>query len=238
MILERMDIGESQDRLQVALHRNRYDFVLQRLPPDQSVLEIGTGLGTFTQELFPKCGSYIGVEFDSEACATARKKNPAAEIIEGDARQLPFADNQFSFIICLEVLEHLGDWQAGVKHIHRCLQAEGTTIISVPWRSTGGKSEGNEYHVYEPGEAELVVAFKTLFQNVEVHYQYFGETWLMTLARQLHLRRFFGLSQIYADLSAGLPQATSQLRIGEKAKGMKQHLILIASGKKIRPDWF
>jgi ubiquinone/menaquinone biosynthesis C-methylase UbiE len=235
MILERMDIGESQDRLQVALHRNRYDFVLQRLPPNQSVLEIGTGLGTFTQELFKKCGSYVGVEFDPDACATAQKKNPTAKIIQGDARQLPFADNQFSFIVCLEVLEHLGDWRSGVKHIQRCLQPEGMAILSVPWRRSGGKSEINEYHVYEPGEAELVVAFKTLFQNVEVHFQYFEETWWMTLARHLHLRRYFGLNLIYADLSAGLPQAISRLRISQKPKGMKQHLILVVSDKKTSP---
>ena len=237
MILERIDIGESQDRLQVALHRNRYDFVLQRLPPNQRALEIGTGLGTFTQELVPKCGGYIGVEFDPNACAAAQKKNPAAEIIQGDARQLPFADNQFSFIICLEVLEHLGDWQAGVKNIHRCLQPEGMAIISVPCQRNGGKSETNEYHVYEPGEAELISLFKTLFENVEVYYQYFEETWWMALARQLHLRRLFGLSQSYADLSAGLPQATSQLHIGQKPKGMKQHLIVVVGGKKLRPDW-
>jgi ubiquinone/menaquinone biosynthesis C-methylase UbiE len=227
-----MDIGESEDRLQIALHRNRYDFVLQRLPPDQSVLEIGTGLGTFTRELFPKCGGYVGVEFDPDACAEARKKNPAAKIIQGDARQLPFTDNQFSFIICLEVLEHLGDWQAGVKHIHRCLQPEGMAIISVPWRRIGGKSEANEYHVHEPGEGELVSLFKAWFQNVEVHYQYFAETWWMTMARQLHIRRFLGLSRIYAGLSAGLPQATTRLHIGQKPKGMKQHLILVVSGKK------
>ena len=173
MILERVDINESEDRLQITLHRDRYDFVLQRLPPRPDVLEIGTGLGAFTRELLPRCGHYVGVEFDPAACATARKKNPAAEIIQGDARQLPFGDGRFSFIVCLEVLEHLGDWQAGVKNIHRCLQPEGIAIISVPWRREGGKSEANEYHVYEPGEAELVSLFKTLFETVEVHYQYF-----------------------------------------------------------------
>ena len=49
MTLERMDINESADRLQIVLHRNRYDFVRERLPRAQAVLEIGTGLGTFTQ---------------------------------------------------------------------------------------------------------------------------------------------------------------------------------------------
>jgi ubiquinone/menaquinone biosynthesis C-methylase UbiE len=231
MILERVDINESADRLQITLHRNRYDFVLQRLPPGQNVLEIGTGLGTFTRELLPRCGRYAGIEFDRDACETARKKNPAAEIIQGDARQLPFADNQFSFILCLEVLEHLGDWRAGVRQIHRCLQPDGTAIISVPWRHSGGKSGTNEFHVYEPGEAELVSQFKMLFQKVEVYHQYFEETRWMTLARQLHLRRFFGLKQIYADLSAGLPRAISKLHIGQKSKGMKLGLLLVMNGR-------
>lgn len=232
MTLERMDINESADRLQIVLHRNRYDFVRERLPRAQAVLEIGTGLGTFTQELLPQCGRYTGVEFDPEACAAARRKNPTAEIIQGDARKLPFADQQFSFIVCLEVLEHLGDWQAGVQNIHRCLQPEGRAIVSVPWRRRGGKCDVNEFHVYEPGEAELVALFQKLFTSVEVYYQYFEETAWMTLARRLHLRRFLGLSRVYADLSAGLPSATARLHIGQEPKGMKQGLILVASGKK------
>jgi ubiquinone/menaquinone biosynthesis C-methylase UbiE len=233
MALERINIDDCKDPLQVILHRARYDFVLARFTANQRVLEIGTGPGTFTKELFPKCRSYVGVEFDHATCLEARAKTENhAEIIQGDARQLPFAHNQFSFIICLEVLEHLGDWQAGVKNIHRCLQPEGTVIISVPWRRTGGKSETNQYHPYEPGEAELISLFKTLFENVEVHYQYFEETWWMTLARQMHLRRFFGLSRIYADLSAGLPQATSRLHVNQLSGGLNTNLILVVNGKK------
>ncbi len=233
MTLERVDVQNCSDTLQIVLHRQRYDFVLARLTPGQRVLEIGTGAGTFTKELFPKCGSYVGLEFDAAACIDARiKTENRAEIIQGDARQLPFADNQFSFIICLEVLEHLGDWQAGVKHIHRCLQLDGMVIISVPWRRIGGKSETNEFHLYEPGESELVSRFRTLFANVEVHYQYFKETWWLTLARHLRIRRFFGLSQIYADLSAGLPHATSMLQINQRSGGMNTNLILVIRGKK------
>ena len=102
MALERVDIEDCGDRLQIILHRARYDFVLARLPAGRRVLEIGTGPGTFTKELFPKCHSYVGVEFDQATCLEARRKTEnRAEIIQADARQLPFADNEFSFIICL-----------------------------------------------------------------------------------------------------------------------------------------
>jgi SAM-dependent methyltransferase len=232
MILERVDLDDCQDLLQVALHRRRYDFVLERLPAGQKVLEIGTGPGVFTRELLPKCGSYTGVEYDPGTCLQAREKNPGAEIIEADARRLPFGERQFSFILCLEVLEHLGDWQAGLRNIHHCLRPEGLAIISVPWRRVGGKSLINQYHLYEPGEDELTALLRELFVGVEVFYLYFEETLAMTLARRFHCRRLLGLHRIYADLTAGLPHATARLRIGPSAKGFKQGLIAVLKGKK------
>lgn len=233
MILERLDADQCEDRTQIVLHRARYDFALARLAGQQDVLEIGTGAGVFTRELQPRCGSYIGVEFDPDACELARQKTGGkAEIIQGDARQLPFADNRFSFVVCLEVLEHLGDWRAGVCQIHRCIKPEGTAVISVPYRCIGGTNPGNPYHLYEPGEDELVAEFKQCFGTVEVYYQYFEETSWMSLVRRLHLRRLFGLEKIYAALTAGKPEATSRLKIATRSGGMNINLILVLAGKK------
>jgi SAM-dependent methyltransferase len=235
MALERLDQTRCADPLQAVLHRNRYEFVLARLPAKSSVLEIGTGLGALTRQLFPLCARYLGVEYDPQACVEARRNAPGAEILEADARKLPFADNQFSFIVCLEVLEHLGDFRAGVSEIHRCLHPEGLAIVSVPYRRRGGPSKVNRYHLYEPGENELVTLFQSLFERVEVHYQFFEETAWMTWARHLRLRRLFGLHRIYADLTAGLPEATAKLRISAQPRGMKESLILVARGKKASP---
>jgi len=237
MSIERLDVETCGDHFAVIQHRNIYDFVLARLTPDQRVLEVGTGLGAFSKELLPKCGSYLGIEYDGEICVKARLKTDGrAQIIQADARKLPFADNQFSFIICLEVLEHIGEWQAGVKNIHRCLQGEGMAIISVPYRLIGGKSKTNVYHVYEPGKGELISFLSRLFNKVEVYYQYFEETWWMTLARWFHVRRFVGLSQIYADLGAGQPHALSRIHINQRPKGWKLGVVVVASGKKSQND--
>jgi len=233
MALERIDVGSDEDRFQAKLHQMRYDFVLDRLPRGANVLEIGTGEGVFTKQILPKCGSYLGVEFDPAACETARRHaGQAAEIIVADARDLPFGDNQFSFIVCLEVLEHLGDFQAGVRNIHRCLNVAGTTIASVPYRRVGGKSEVYPYHIYEPGEAELISVFRQLFTDVEAYYLYFEETPLMTFARKTHLRRALGVHRPYADLTAGMPSATARLRIGRKSGGMNISQLIVARGKK------
>lgn len=233
MALERLDAETCDDRFAAELHHKIYGFVLSKLAPDQHVLEVGTGLGAFSKILFPKCGSYIGVEYDETTRQQALSRTGGkAEIIQADARHLPFGAGQFSCVVCLEVLEHLGDWQAGVMEIHRCLRPEGMAIVSIPFRRIGGKSKTNEFHVYEPGEAEFVSLFNRLFASVEVNYLYFEETWLMTLARTLHVRRLLGLGQIYADLSAGLPHATSKLHLAKKSGGMNTNLILVASRKK------
>ena len=233
MALERMDINSDEDRLQLKLHQMRYDFVLDRLPPNSNVLEIGTGAGIFTKQILPKSGSYIGVEYDPAACETARRNaGTAAHIIEGDARKLPFEDNQFSFIVCLEVLEHLGDYAAGVKNIHRCLNSSGAAVLSVPYRRIGGKSAVNAFHLYEPGESELVSLMRQFFETVEVHYLYFEETPLMSFARRMHLRRILGLDASYRDLTNGLPNALAKLHIGQKSGGMNVSLLIVAREKK------
>lgn len=230
MAFERIDIHTCTDQLQNALHRDRYDFVLARIDTKDRLLEVGTGLGVFTEKLCHACNDYIGLEYDPYACKETYKRT-LANIIQGDARSLPFKDETFSKVVCLEVLEHLGDYKASIREIWRCIRQNGTAIISVPYRKHGGKSATNKYHLYEPGEAELVGLFKKMFIEVEIFYQYFEESLLMTVARKLHIRRFLGFDSIYRALSLGLPSATSHLRIEKRAHGMKESLIVVASVK-------
>lgn len=232
-VVERMDVGDSADRLQVALHNQRYDFTLERVKPDDRVLEIGTGLGVFTSMLVGKCASLTGIEYDEQSfLATRARLQDAAKIIHGDAQNLPFGAREFSLIICLEVLEHLPDFRKAVTEIHRVLNADGRVIVSVPYRKHGAKSDINPYHLYEPGEQELIDEFTKHFRNVEVYYQYFEETPLLTFARVFHLRRVLGLMQHYRQLTEGHPDATQRLKIRSRPQGMKLGLVLVVSGPR------
>src|ERR1043165_4560793 len=146
---ERLDNRTSTDRLQIALHNQRYEFVMQNLSRLEAVLEIGTGEGNLSVLLAKKCGSYTGLEFDAESsCVTSERLGGAFRIVQGDARNMPFAARSFSGIVCLEVLEHLGDFEAGIRNMHRCMREDGMAIISVPYRRKGGPSPTNLYHVY------------------------------------------------------------------------------------------
>ena len=228
--VERLDLEQSDDRLQVALHQQRYEFVLARLNPGDSVLEVGTGTGGFSRMVVKGCKEYAGLERDAGACEITRSRLPGrAAVFQGDAQAMPFPNHAFSVIVCLEVLEHLEDFRKASGEIHRCLRPGGRAMISVPYRRRGGPNPGNRFHIYEPGEMELVAAFAQWFSRVEAFYQYFEESTWMTLARVLRLRSLLGLAPVYRDLALGTPQMTARLRIGAKPRGMKINLLLLAA---------
>ncbi len=215
--------------MQVALHNARYKFVLGLVSGASSVLEIGIGCGGLLVQLIPTCGTVTGVDFDPETVASGQAEfGSKARILQADAKALPFPDASFSHVVCLEVLEHLGDYRAGIEEIHRCLKPGGVVIVSVPWRRTGGTNPGNVYHLYEPGERELVAAFGDVFGEVKTHYQYYEETWLMTFARRMHLRRLLGFARRYEKLVTGHPEELAHLRLSTRPAGMIMNLIIVA----------
>ena len=50
-----------------------------------------------------------------------------------DLTGLSFADNEFDCIICMEVLEHIPDYRAGLREMARTLKPEGRALLSFPW---------------------------------------------------------------------------------------------------------
>jgi ubiquinone/menaquinone biosynthesis C-methylase UbiE len=231
--VERLDLENTTDTTQVFLHKQRYDFALERISRNDSVLEVGTGTGYFSSILADHCDSYTGLEIDPNSCeATRRRLGGRGKVIEADARALPFPNASFSSVVALEVLEHIQDYPQAVREIHRCIRPEGRLIVSVPYRKKGGKNPINPYHVHEPGEEELIQCLASHFGKVQVFYQYFSETSFMTAARVLHMRRFFGLAQIYGDLWNGVPAALQKIKIDSRGNGMRIGLLLVASERR------
>ena len=228
--VERLDLERSDDPLQVALHQQRYEFVLARVSPGDSVLEVGTGTGGFSRMVAESCKEFTGLEPDAGACEITRSRlSGRAAVFQGDAQAMPFPSHSFSVIVCLEVLEHLENYRSALGEIHRCLGPGGRAMISVPYRRRGGPNPNNRFHIYEPGERELVAAFRQYFSTVETFYQYFEESKWMTLARVLHLRSLLGLASVYRDLALGTPQMSARLRIAAKPGGWKINLLLLAA---------
>ncbi len=67
--------------------QNIRDIVIREadIRPDETVLEIGPGLGALTGELLKRARRLVLIEKDKRLCAFLRSRYPGIELIEGDA---------------------------------------------------------------------------------------------------------------------------------------------------------
>jgi len=62
----------------------------------------------------------VGGDFDTEALVWGRANvKHGVPLVNLDIHRLPFPDNHFPLVICLEVLEHLPDSRAGLRELAR-----------------------------------------------------------------------------------------------------------------------
>lgn len=93
------------------------------------VLDVGCGGGYTCEELAKKGAIATGID-QSHACIEAARShalqmNLPITYQHGYAERLPFADHQFDGVVCVDVLEHVSDWQQTVREIFRVLKPGG-----------------------------------------------------------------------------------------------------------------
>lgn len=96
-----------------------------------TLLDVGCGEGFVLQALGPWAQGAHAVDLSSEAVEACRQVNPHVNAQVGSATDLPFDDDRFDVVICLEVLEHLDDPAAAVRELARVCR--GSLVLSVPW---------------------------------------------------------------------------------------------------------
>lgn len=101
-------------------------------------LDVGCGTGnSYARELQRRGGDYVGVDVSETAVAAARAAGLQAEVI-ADAAELPFPDESFDLVLCVEVFEHLFAPDSAAREIRRVLRPGGRLVASTPnvayWR--------------------------------------------------------------------------------------------------------
>ena len=112
------------------------------LSANSKVLDLGCGEG---RHIFGALDEYkdiycVGLDQDipsldvcKEGLVFFEELNTGSTIfIQGSVYNLPFEDDAFDLVICSEVLEHLDDYHAAIKEIHRVLKPKGKFLPSVP----------------------------------------------------------------------------------------------------------
>ena len=103
-----------------------------KLKGNESILEIGSGLGLLGKGIIEEVGKenikYFGVEL---AYNPTRKSKNWIEPVQADAVHLPFAENSFDYVVSTDVLEHIADDTAVLKEIYRVLKPGGKAFIVI-----------------------------------------------------------------------------------------------------------
>lgn len=156
------------------------DFDRLGLRPGDRVLDMGCGAGRHAFEMYRRGGDVVAFDQDADELSNVRDLFVAmkeagevplgaeADVKEGDALALPFADGEFDRVVAAEVLEHIpADIQA-IEELVRVLRPGGTMAVSVPrwfpevvnWRLS------DEYHE-NPGGHIRIYTDKELVSKVE-----------------------------------------------------------------------
>lgn len=96
------------------------------------ILEVGCGTGALLSRL-KKYDNSIGIDISGEALSFCKKRY-LTKILRGSVLKLPFKENAFDLIICLNVLYHKqvdNDFKA-IKEIHRVCKKEARVLIMNP----------------------------------------------------------------------------------------------------------
>lgn len=99
-----------------------------------NILEVGCGIGNFTQSL-ASFGSVWAIDIDG-VCISETKKRTRTQVQVGfgdiEKGTYFFSKKQFDTIVCLNVLEHIKNDHTALDNIFRLLAPDGHLILLVP----------------------------------------------------------------------------------------------------------
>jgi ubiquinone/menaquinone biosynthesis C-methylase UbiE len=81
------------------------DFVVERIRPGDTVLDLGCGYGRTIPQLAEKAKSVVGVDISSSSLALGRRllaRIPNSQLLRMDATALDFPDGSFEVVLCVQ----------------------------------------------------------------------------------------------------------------------------------------
>ena len=165
------EISKGYDAIADRIHHNLddkfYDRVISMEGHFQGkILDIGCGGGILLGKIgivSDKETKFFGIDISLKLSQIAKENNPHAEIIKGDAENLPYTDNTFDIVLMTEALEHMLDYKKAILEARRVLKPKGIFIVTVPNR------DWLQYDFYKP------FIDRHEYQPVQDHYFRFKE---------------------------------------------------------------
>ncbi|MDX1878905.1 class I SAM-dependent methyltransferase [Mycolicibacterium sp. 141076] len=158
------------------------DFDRLKIGAGTTVIDVGCGAGRHSFEAYRRGADVVAFDQDGEelnnvdailqAMADQGEAPPGAkaEVVKGDALELPYRDGEFDCVIASEILEHVPEDDRAIGELVRVLKPGGLLAITVPrwmpekicWLLS------DAYHANEGGHIRIYRADE-LLKKVEVH---------------------------------------------------------------------
>lgn len=159
-----------------------YEFAANKIPKGSNVLEIGCWNGYGSAVIARKVGMITAI--DKEIDQREGGKSVIAEAKENYGNLCDFKhaviedmpSNNYDYVICFQVIEHIKDDSAFLKEIARVLKDNGTTFISTTnhdFRLRPDEKIWNKDHMREYTPKSFSQLIESIFPNTEF-YGVFG----------------------------------------------------------------
>jgi len=150
--------------------RKRIQYILDAIPQDSVVLEVGCNSGGFLRLLMSENKCYCrGIDISEPMIKKSRAKGLNVKL--APAEEIPYNDEEYDVVLITEVLEHIYDPYEALKECKRVLRKDGIIVGSVPHpeghnskRKTVGE---HKWHGKIFKEREIRELLKKLFKDVK-----------------------------------------------------------------------
>ncbi len=134
-----------------AVRRRRLVRAALAVKSGERILDVGCGPGFYCAELLEEVGpegSIVGLDSSASMLALAARRcegHSNVEFDEADATSLPVEDASFDGAMCVQVLEYVSDFAAGLAELYRALRPGGRVVVwDVDWATVSWHSADPE----------------------------------------------------------------------------------------------
>ena len=94
------------------------------------LLDVGCGTGYHLSRYKDRGFDIVGVDGSEEMLKEARQANPEIEFRQCDVDTVPFENDSFDIILCVEVFRYLPDITPTVREMSRVLKSNGVALVT------------------------------------------------------------------------------------------------------------